>query len=197
MHFETGNIYHIYNMGNNSQKVFFTDENYLFFLRKIRNEIFCEILAYCLMPNHFHPMILANKLSVDLQSDSRMQILTRKLGNLTSSYSQALNKQQQMKGSIFRQKTKAKNLSQFITYPNLIHNYLLTCFFYIHQNPLTSGLVDRLEDWKYSSYLDFAGLRSGTLCNIAQAYNILNIDQSTFIHSAPKPTHTDELKHIW
>lgn len=54
MYFEEGATYHVYNRSNES--LFHNRENYLFFLRKIRKHIlpFADILAYCLMPNHFH-----------------------------------------------------------------------------------------------------------------------------------------------
>ncbi len=59
MNFEENKIYHIYNRGNNQQSIFFNPENYLFFLAKIKIELtpYCKILAYCLMPNHFHLMV--------------------------------------------------------------------------------------------------------------------------------------------
>ena len=59
MYFETSGMYHVYNQGNNRQIIFFNKENYFFFRRKIRIFIlpFADILAYCLMPNHFHLMI--------------------------------------------------------------------------------------------------------------------------------------------
>ena len=59
MIFETFQIYHIYNQGNNRQRIYYSRENYLFFIRKIRTHIlpFADILAWCLMPNHFHLMV--------------------------------------------------------------------------------------------------------------------------------------------
>ncbi len=59
MLFETGNLYHIYNQGNNRQQIFFSHENYIFFLKKLKKHILphADILAWCLMPNHFHLMI--------------------------------------------------------------------------------------------------------------------------------------------
>ena len=59
MYFESNHIYHIYNRGNNSQNIFFTRDNYLFFLEKIRKHIlpYADVLAWCLMPNHFHLMV--------------------------------------------------------------------------------------------------------------------------------------------
>jgi putative transposase len=59
MYFEENNLYHIYNRGNNKQTIFFTRENYLYFLNKIKKYIspHCNIIAWCLMPNHFHFLI--------------------------------------------------------------------------------------------------------------------------------------------
>lgn len=68
MEFAVGHIYHVYNRGNNSQPVFFTRENDLFFLDKIRKYILphADILAWCLMPNHFHLMIEVKQVEVEI-----------------------------------------------------------------------------------------------------------------------------------
>ena len=68
MNFAEGNIYHVYNRGNNSQTLFFNHENYMFFLEKIRTHIFphADILAWCLMPNHFHLMIAVKQIEVEI-----------------------------------------------------------------------------------------------------------------------------------
>jgi len=54
-----GNIYHVFNQGNNRENIFFSRENYLYFLSKINIYIkpHADILAWCLMPNHFHLML--------------------------------------------------------------------------------------------------------------------------------------------
>ncbi|GAA4060377.1 hypothetical protein GCM10022389_00870 [Flavobacterium cheonanense] len=51
--------YHIYNRGINSDKIFSSEENYLFFLSKFATYLnpICDVFAYCLMPNHFHFLI--------------------------------------------------------------------------------------------------------------------------------------------
>ena len=66
MQFESNHIYHLFNRGNNSQRIFFQRDNYLFFLQKIRTHIlpFADILAWCLMPNHFHLMIYTNSIEI-------------------------------------------------------------------------------------------------------------------------------------
>lgn len=68
MQFEVGHLYHIYNQGNNQQKIFFERAHYLFFLRKMRIYLlpYCDILAYCLMPNHFHWMVRVNAVEVSV-----------------------------------------------------------------------------------------------------------------------------------
>src|ERR1041385_1789309 len=60
-----GNIYHIYNQGNNRQRIFFNQEDYFVFLKKYRELVAknCETLCYCLMPNHFHFLIYATEKS--------------------------------------------------------------------------------------------------------------------------------------
>jgi putative transposase len=56
MDFKPNAIYHIYNQGNNRQQIFFSEENYLFFIKKMRTYLlpYGDLLCYCLMPNHFH-----------------------------------------------------------------------------------------------------------------------------------------------
>lgn len=62
--FHVNQIYHVFNQGNNRQKIFLEHENYLFFLRKVRKYLipYCDFLCYCLMPNHFHFLIVPNRL---------------------------------------------------------------------------------------------------------------------------------------
>ena len=58
-HLESGCFYHIFNRGVNSKMVFLSDENFSFFLRKVKLYLipYFDIYAYCLMPNHFHLLL--------------------------------------------------------------------------------------------------------------------------------------------
>jgi len=168
MHFFKDEFYHVYNRGNNKQIIFFRPENYLFFIKKVRAQILpcSDIVAYCLMPNHFHFMLQVNENGMQKRNsfgEKAMQELAYRIGILLSSYSQAINKQNNTTGSLFQQKTKAKILSETDNGSRI--SYFEQCFHYIHQNPATAKLVNAVDDWPYSSYPDYIGLRNGTLCN--------------------------------
>ncbi len=185
MHFEPNEVYHVYNRGNNKQPIFFNDNNYIFFLKKIRNEWkeYCDILCYCLMPNHFHFMIVPNKEGckniILADKETHLQNLSKAIGITLSSYTKAINIQNQTTGNLFQKKTQAKCLSNIMLSGDSESpdNSLLTCFHYIHQNPLTANLVENLKDWQYSSYRDYYGYRNGTLCNKDLAMNILEVTE--------------------
>lgn len=153
MHFEPNQIYHVYNRGNDKQPIFFTEANYLYFLQKIKTEWkrHADVLCYCLMPNHFHVMLKPNeegcKSMIIAGKETHMQNLSKTIGKTLSSYTQAINIQNNSTGNLFQKKTKAKLLTEPSrpddNFSN--HDYLLTCFHYIHQNPLKANLVKNLS----------------------------------------------------
>ena len=186
MYFEENLTYHIYNQGNNQQKIFFEPRNYLFFMTKMREYIlpYGDVLCYCLMPNHFHILLNVNKTTIPVNNltanalplnDDKNRSLNDSIAILLRSYTRAINKQEHRSGSLFREETKAKNgiIDGFITvngqHQNLFfgaqNDHVSICFDYIHRNPVKAGLVTRAEDWQYSSASDYAGLRNGTMCN--------------------------------
>ena len=72
-----GNLLHVYNRGNNKQQIFFNEDNYQFFTDKAKKQIaaVADVLAWCLMPNHFHFLLHANEHSCK----------PKKIGSLVSS----------------------------------------------------------------------------------------------------------------
>jgi putative transposase len=165
MHYESDSLYHVYNRGNNGQQLFFEPAHYHYFLRLFRQHVAPTVkpVAYCLMPNHFHFLLLTTAAGTqwDDSASSARQPMVRGLAKLLSTYSQALNQERGRQGALFQPKTKAKLLDG----PFCEAGYPLLCFQYIHQNPLRAGLASSLADWPFSSYRDYAGLRSGTLCD--------------------------------
>lgn len=173
MHLVEGEIYHVYNRGNNKQRIFIKKENYTYFLGKIELYIkpVCDILAWCLMPNHFHLLIHANAHSVPIIKDGSFerQNFSQAVKQLLSSYTKAINKQEGRTGSLFQQKTKAVHVNG-----NGHHPYI--AFHYIHQNPLKAGKVKRMEDWEYSSFQDYINMERTSICSREKAVELIDLN---------------------
>ena len=195
MKFEKGFIYHIYNQGNNRKRIFYDRGNYLFFLQKIKTFVlpYTDILAWCLMPNHFHLMVYVRETEIEIERGRasegfassealarKYRTLNQSIGIMLRSYTVALNKQKNWSGSLFRQETKAecvncsKGLSPNYYYINGIatsinippeKQYPKVCFDYIHQNPVKIHLVKNSIQWEFSSASDYYGKRGGKLIN--------------------------------
>ena len=119
-------IHHIYNQGNNRSKIFFKRDNYLFFLQKIKTYImpYADILAWCLMPNHFHLMLNINEIELPMEKESKrrtsqsftqsetltcsQRTFNDSIGIMLRSYTRAINKQENFSGSLFKSHTKAE-----------------------------------------------------------------------------------------
>ncbi len=182
MQFYSGHTYHVYNQGNNKAAIFFERENYLYFLTKMKDHLspHADILAWCLMPNHFHWLIRVKEdysnTSVLHNKEKKVNPLNRAIGTLQGSYTQAINKKYDRTGSLFRTRTKEKSLSED---QKGADNYGINCFFYIHQNPIRAGLVEQIGEWEFSSYPDYAGIRGGKLCNIELARDLFDLPEDS------------------
>ncbi|NOU46489.1 MAG: transposase [Bacteroidales bacterium] len=201
---ELDNLYHIYNQGNNRQKIFFKLENYHYFLKKISEHIlpFADIIAYCLMPNHFHLMVYVKQVEIERpmrsQGFTQSEALTTQrfndsIGVMLRSYTRAINKQEKMSGSLFRSLTKAECLTKTCGCSPSFYNtstgtqisiqiperqYPQVCFEYIHNNPVKAKLVKRPEDWDFSSYKDYYRDRDGKLINRERAKEFVVVKAS-------------------
>ena len=191
MQFHENELYHIYNRGNNRQTIFFNNDNYIYFLQKIRKHILphCNILNFCLMPNHFHLLIYADERTIQTKriANTDRNVLSEGFRNLLSSYAQAINKQNARTGSLFEQNINCICLREGSV------NYGSTCFHYVHQNPLKAKLVSQMEDWPYSSFKDYIGIRNGTLCNKRLAFELLDLVPQTFYEDSYKVIDDDNL----
>jgi putative transposase len=78
-----------YNRGNQSQTIFPQKRNYDFFLKKAKKELcpFVDIIAYCLMPNHFHFLIHTHEIFESRELSGGVRILL-------SSFTRAIQKQE-------------------------------------------------------------------------------------------------------
>jgi putative transposase len=147
VNFSPGCYYHLYNRGNDRQTIFLERENYLYFLRQFRRylvEDTLDVLAYCLMPNHYHFLICLRSLH-----------LSANMQAFSLSYTKAINRRYERCGSLFQGRFRAIEVDS--------DSYLLHLTRYIHLNPVKARLVERPEDWEFSSYREYVNLRQGTL----------------------------------
>ena len=190
-------LYHIYNQGNNQETIFHDRNDYLLFLEKTRKLIspFADIVCYSLMPNHFHFLINTNEKSSETVMLGHLS--SSQLANgfrlLCSGYANEFNKKYYRTGSLFRQKTQAKNLEVY----NLMGNYAFTCFHYIHQNAMTANLCSKMEDWEFSSFQDYIKMRSGTLVNQQVAFNLIGISEDRFYEESYQVISPDKLRGLF
>ncbi len=160
---EANQYYHIYNHANGNENIFENEGNYYFFLRRYAKFInpIADTFAYCLMPNHFH-IALKIKSVLEIESIAKYpkynnipSFCSKQFSNLFSSYTQAFNKQQSRRGSLFIPNFSRKLVEDEHYFKNLIH--------YIHFNPVHHGFVDDLRDWNHSSFESLFSKKSSSL----------------------------------
>jgi len=193
MNFKTEGCYHVYNRGNNKQRIFFCREDYLHFLSLCHKYIAprSEILAWCLMPNHFHFLLEVgtNGLNPYRQGGNEMPFLSNGFQLLQSSYAKMINKRDNRTGSLFQQKTKSKWMEDDI--------YILNAFWYTHYNPVEARLVKRMEEWEFSSYLDFCNARHTKLCKVERAKELTGLSGIDFLNITFNGLDEDDLRGIF
>jgi putative transposase len=154
-----GGFYHLYNRGIDQRLIFMDERDYAVFMhilktllldpKKLENEqvrpvrksdVYDEIklVAFCLMPNHFHLM-------VQQLSDRAITRFTRRLNNAYVTY---FNQRHERRGSLFEGKLKAI----LVEY----EEYYLYLTRYIHRNPLAFW-TKPLITYPYSSYPYYLG----------------------------------------
>jgi REP element-mobilizing transposase RayT len=159
---ETGQTYHVFNHANGREDLFPSVENYHHFLGKMHRHLSgpAEILAFCLIPNHFHLAVKIPEKHLLEKMDSRFSEMTeeeagsritKRFSNLFSSHTLSVNRMYGRTGSLFRPNMKTKQVDDESSLCKLIH--------YIHCNPVHHGLVKNMEDWPYSSFSMYKSMR--------------------------------------
>ena len=139
--FVPGNFYHVYNRGNNKDRIFFSERNYSFFLTRLSRSLrnVANVHAFCLMTNHYH-------LLLSLVGEG----FSMRMKNFGISFAKAINNEQGRVGHLFQGRFRAKLVRDDANLMNLSR--------YIHLNPLMAGMCSGLLDWPYSSYPNYLGL---------------------------------------
>jgi len=102
------------------------------FLRK--QESIIHIIAYCIMPDHYHLLAIIHN----------GELFSKYINNIESSYTRYYNKLCKRKGPLWQSRFRATRITDNAT---LLHVHR-----YIHLNPTTAGIVQKPEDYTWSSY---------------------------------------------
>lgn len=135
---QTG-IYHIMLRGIDKRNIFINDSDYekfIEYIKKAKEKTEFTAYGYCLMTNHVHMLIKT-------ESEEIGNIVRR----ITVGYAQYHNIKNGRTGHLFQNRFKSE--------PVNTDDYFLIVLRYIHQNPIKAGMVERIEDYKWSSYSSY------------------------------------------
>ena len=152
-------IYHIMLRGINQQQIFEETEDYEKFLEILKDcKAICEfkLFAYCLMGNHIHLLLKEG-------AESLEQVFKRLCGRFVYWY----NVKYQRVGHLFQDRFKSEPVDR--------DDYFFTVLRYIHQNPTKAGLCKRIEDYTYSSYLEY--FNESSLVDREDVLNLMTMDE--------------------
>jgi len=134
-----GAFYHVTSRGNERRKIFFGKADYEKFksyLKKAREKYGCLIHCYVLMSNHYH-----------LVTETPKGNMSKVMHYINGSYTNYLNRRRGRSGHLFQGRYKAIVVDR--------DSYLLVVSRYLHLNPVRAKMVEKPEDYDYSSYRSY------------------------------------------
>jgi putative transposase len=137
-----GAFYHVINRGNQRLCIFWDEVDFqvmLESLEKASRRYGWLVHAYCLMPNHFHLLVQVNEHPLWLPMRS-----------LETSYARHHNRRHRKTGHVFQARYRATLCDK--------ERYLLELVRYLHLNPVRARLVEKSEDWPWSSHCVYIGM---------------------------------------
>ena len=133
---DDGLIYHVINRGNNRQPVFVKKgdfQAFLIALTDLKQRKPFELYGYCLLTNHVHLLLRPVGASISWIMQS-----------LLVSHTQRYHQHHHSGGHVWQGRFKSPVIQN--------DDHLLTVLRYIEANPLRAGIVERAEDYPWSSY---------------------------------------------
>jgi REP element-mobilizing transposase RayT len=155
------NTYHLFSRAVGSEQLFITDENYFFFLNKLKQHTdpVCELYTYSLLPNHFHLLgriksaleietafCQAKKKIFDENLHSLSDFIMERFSNLLNSYTKSYNKVHRRKGSLFIDYLKRSLIKD--------DGDMAALIWYIHKNAIHHGYTKSIGEWRFDGYKD-------------------------------------------
>jgi putative transposase len=153
--------WHIIQRGNNRSVCFYAEDDfqfYLHYLQEFASKFGCAIHAYVLMTNHVHLLLTP-------QRPDSAALLMKHLGQR---YVQYINRTYKRSGTLWE--------GRFRSCLTQTEEYVLACYRYIELNPVRAGMVNRPQDYRWSSYHTNALGRASNLIVFHDEYRRLALD---------------------
>ncbi len=145
-------VCHVYNRGVNKEKIFRDENDYVFYLKKVREykeKYEIDVICYSFLDNHYHYIL----------EQLGEEPITNFMRSVHTSYGQYFNKKYNRVGPLFQGRFKQAVLND---------NNFIYLSAYVNANAQIHGIIDKAEEHRWCSYPDYLGLRNGTLCNKAR-----------------------------
>ena len=135
--------YHITARGNRKENIVYSDKDKVVFIERMNetcSKYSFTCYAYCLMDNHYHLFIKTPHANI-----------SEGMHYLNTSYTNWFKAEHNIVGVVFQGRYKSILVDE--------DSYGIKLSAYIHLNPLRAGIVDDIEEYRWSSYLDYIGKR--------------------------------------
>jgi REP element-mobilizing transposase RayT len=177
-----GAFYHVLSRGIEQRDIFYDNadrQNFLNILGSMSERFDIDIYAYVLMNNHYHLLVKTNKAN-----------LSRSLQWLGTTYTGRFNRRHDRRGHLFQGRFRS------IIVEN--DDYLIQLSFYIHRNPVRAGLVERLANYRWSSYPAYAyGSAQPNWLNTQFLLSQFNVQDKHKAYREKVQEYAREEKRIW
>ncbi len=176
-----GATFHVFNRGINRNLVFLQESDYLLFLEKLKHYLIpvSDIFAYALLSNHYHLLLRVHE-------QTEVMEFSHQFKRFILSYTNLINKRENRTGNLFSSVFKRLRVQE--------DDYFNRLMFYIHFNPQKHEVIERFQDYKYSSYKALIS-DSPTLLSREEILNWFENKQN-FIESHSMMQNEEILKHL-
>jgi len=177
----SGVPHHITQRGNRREDVFFDEADrlaYLGWLRDYSAKYGAQVLAYCLMTNHIHVVVIPEK----------EHALEKVFRPLHTRYAQRINRLKKWKGHLWQGRFFSSALDA---------TYLWAALRYVERNPVRASLVRRAENYPWSSAAAHCGLREDGVLTTDSAWlrQVKSIgDWSKWLGEGDRPQQLEVLR---
>lgn len=166
-------FFHVIVQGLNKEYIFKNDryiKMYLNSLKKYKKDVEIEIIAYCIMSNHAHLILYTEKIDE----------MSKFMKKLNTQYAKYYNYMEERVGYVFRDRYLSEAIKD--------EKYLINCINYVHRNPVKAKIVEKCEDYKFSSYKSYL---NGTSLKKLEKILRVKLERARFINIDSNYTFKD------